>query len=402
MRLDNATGMGGMGAEVAGQNAEHGKKNGKADKNAAANHDLEQGMNKVEQNDPALFAKIMTDGQNGNGNALVKEALQAEKEGNLTKDQAIDAVSGAQSLANQNGGGKINKGVRKEAETQLGGNYIHGGQTRAGHAILKFLEDTSPLAQMIKGIKSKTSDGTPKENVLQAGQGALQNGVGQAMSDMANLDPLLAQQFAQDAKSKNGNAMAQDVEVAGEESKALGGGFSNADGATLGSQIGPMGKGKVSEQDTKDFEAEFGQGTIDRGSSQASKGWDKFENGVGNFMGSLVSPVTDGVGAIDQFAKGNTAQGLKDLGGAVMGAVSDAALVVAPEAAPEIEGAEMATRAGEAGAAGLKGAGDASKSLMQMLQDGASKGYDTLNYGMNVEGMAENPNQDGGGRMSLI
>gem|GEM_PF-5662270 len=368
-------------------------KAGKTDKNAAANQDLQNGMNTVAQNDPALFAKIMTAGQSGNGNDLVKDELQAYREGDLTKGQTVAAVSGAQSLANNNGGGKINKQVKAEAKDELGGSYIKGGQTRAGHAILKFLEDTSPLAQMIKGIKSKTSDGTSKENVVQAGQGALQSGVQQAMSDLSATDPMLAQQLAQDAKSKNGNGMAEDLVAAGQESRLMGGAFSDADAAMLGSQIGAMGKGKVSKQDSEAFQAQFGQGTIDRGSTSASKGWDKFENGVGNFMSSLVSPVTDGVGMIDQFAKGNTSQGLKDLGGMVEGVASDAALVVAPEAAPEIEGAEAAGRAGEAVA---EAGSDGGKSVFQTIKGGASDTYDMLDYGNNVWGMSENNNSTNG------
>ncbi|GAN54973.1 hypothetical protein [Tanticharoenia sakaeratensis] len=400
MRIDTAVGSAGSGTEMLGQ---HEAQTTKTDKNAAYNQDLEQGMDQVEQSDPMLFAKIMTDGHSGNGNQLVEDELQAYKEGDLTKEQAVDAVSGAQSLANDNGGGKINKHVKSDAEAALGGSYIKGGQTRAGHAILKFLEDISPLAQMIKGIKSKTSDGTQKESVLDAGQGALQSGVQQVMSDLSETDPALAQQFAKDAKSKDGNAMAEDLVAAGQESSTLGGSFSDSDAAMLGSQLGSMGKGKISSKDADAFQAEFGQGTIARGSSSASKGWDKFENGLGNFMSSLVSPVTDGVGAIDQFAKGNTSEGLKDLGGAFMGVASDAALIVAPEAAPEMEGAETAARAGEAGAtAGAEAAEEGGTSVLQTIQNIASDGYDALDYASNVAGMAENNNGTGGGRLGLL
>ncbi|MBS1066559.1 hypothetical protein JK164_11495 [Gluconobacter kondonii] len=365
----------------------------KADKNAAYNQNLEQGMNTLQQSDPALFSKIMTAGESGNGNSLVEDELQAYKEGDLTKNQAIAAISGAQSLANNNGGGRISKKERAEAKEVLGGSYIKGGQTRAGHAILKFLEDTSPIAQIVKGIKSTTSDGPGKETILQAGSGALSTATQQAMSDLEQTDPSLAQQFSTDASKKNGNAMAPDLEVAGEEAASSGGAFSDADAAALGSQIGQMGAGKVSKKDAAEFEAEFGEGTIDRGSTKAAKGWDKFETGMGNFLSSMVSPLTDGVGMIDQFAKGNKSQGLKDLGGMFEGVASDAALLFVPEIAPEVDGAEAAARAADGVAQsaekGASSIGDILKSAAGKVGNGLMTGLDTADYGYNLYSMGQ-------------
>ncbi|MBO1360429.1 hypothetical protein J2D73_11585 [Acetobacter sacchari] len=382
MKIDTALGTSGMVAQDSAAAIQSGKTN----KNAAYNRNLEQGLDTLQHDDPKLFAEIMTDGQSGNGNKLVEDELKAYKERVLTKDQAIAAVSGAQSLANQNGGGKVNGHVRDDAEDALGGTYIKGGQTRATHGFLKFIESSSPLWQMVKGIKSKTSDGMAKENILQAGQGALQSGVQQAMSDLDRTDPEAAEQFAKDARSKDGNAMAEDLVALGQEEQQYGdGSFSDADAAMLGSQIGGIGEGKVSSKDNQTFEAEYGQGTIDRGSTSASKGWSKFEADVANFMGSLVSPLTNGVGAIDQFAKGNAKAGLCDLGGVLTGIASDAALIVAPEAAPELDVAETAARAGtEATEAASK---SSTESIMNTILNRASKAYDVLDYGSNLYGM---------------
>ncbi|MBS0986064.1 MULTISPECIES: hypothetical protein [Acetobacter] len=365
----------------------------KSGKNTAYNTDLEKGMDTVEQNDPALFAKIMTAGESGNGNNLAKDELEAYQEGDLTKSQAIDAVSGAQSLANKNGGGRINKHIRAEAKEILGGNYIKGGQTRAGHDILKFLEASSPLAQLIKGIKEKTSDGVAKDTVLDAGSTALSQGTQQAMSDLKETDPYLAQQFSKDAKAKNGNAMAEDLEIAGEESAQTGSTFSDADAAMLGSQIGVLGKGKVSRQDAAMFQAEFGEGTIDRGSTRGSKAWNKIENGMASFMSSIVSPVTNGVGMVDQFAKGHIKQGFEDMGEMVEGTLSDAALIVVPGAGAEIDAAEGAAEIGEtAASAATKESASITDTLKNAGSDAlntASSVADKVDYGTNLYSMTQ-------------
>lgn len=115
---DTATQLSGSALEQAG--TESTKTGKKANKNAAYNENLEQGMNTLQQSDPALFSKIMTAGESGNGNSLVEDELQAYKNGDLTKSQAIAAISGAQSLANNNGGGRINKKERVEAKEVLG------------------------------------------------------------------------------------------------------------------------------------------------------------------------------------------------------------------------------------------------------------------------------------------
>ena len=330
------------------------------------NGDLQDAMSQTQANDPTLFAKTMKDGQTGDGNALVQDELQAYKSGDITKQQATEEISGAQALANAHGGGKISKQVISQETAALGTNVIHGGKTRGEQKLVTGLEDFTGLGAVIKGIGQTTSKGDKPEDILAAAQPATQQGTQQALEDMQQADPALAQKFQQDAGSGSGkgdgNAMTADlVQLKNEETDGqVPDTFTDADAQTLGYQIGGQSKGKVSSAEDQDFAAAFGTDTLDRGSGKGTKILDKVENGVGNAMQQIVSPETDSVGAVDQFAHGNTKGGLDDLGQAAIGAASDAAMVAAPEAAPEIEMGGAA--AGAAARAGMDGAGDAAKS----------------------------------------
>ncbi|PLZ03459.1 hypothetical protein CY652_06550 [Burkholderia sp. WAC0059] len=311
-------------------------------------------MSQTEEKDPTLFAQTEKDGQDGNGNGLVQDELQAYKEGDITKQQCIDEVSGAQSLANNNGGGKINGTVRKDAEQALGGSYIKGGQTRAAHDIVKALESFTPIGAIVKGVQSKTSSSKP-ETILQAAQPAVQQGTQQAMQDMEDADPELAQQFEQDAKKGNGNGMVNDmIELKQEEqSGEVPDTFTDQDAQMLGSQVGNYGKGKVNSQENQAFTQTFGADTLYQGSSRGAKDFSKFENGVGDIMQKVVAPVTDTATGVDDLVHGNIKGAFSQFGQALGGAAMDAAMVLAPEAAPELEvGAAAAEGADAAASAG--------------------------------------------------
>jgi hypothetical protein len=357
---------------------------------ASGGTDLENGMSNLQQQDPTLFAKIMKDGQSGDGNSLVEDELQAYKEGAFTQQQAIEAVSGAQSLANQNGGGKINNKVKGDAQAALGGSYINGGQTRFEHGAAKFFESFTPIGALVKGIGNATSSNRPaQEDVLTAAQPALQQGGQTAMADLASVDPSLADKFQADAKAGDGNSMVEDLVKAKQEEQASGmaGPFTNQDAQLLGSQIGAAGKGKVNDKEDKTFTETFGIDTLFRGSSALSKAFNKAEDSVGGFMQQLVSPVTDTVGGVDRLAHGDVKGALQDFGNAALGAVSDAAMVVAPEAAPEIEIGSMALRGGlDAGKAAVSAATDGSSLLTRGIKvaDKANDYYNDANDAMNL------------------
>jgi hypothetical protein len=341
--------------------------------------DLDQAMAATQQKDPTLFAKTIKDGQDGDGNSLVEDELQAYKNGDISQQQSIDEVSGAQSLANNNGGGKINGHVKSDAQAALGGSYINGGQTRAGHAITKGLESFTGIGAIVGGIKDKTSK--QSETILDAAQPEIAQGSQQAMQDMAEADPERAQKFQQDAKAGDGNSMVQDMVQLKQEEQAgqVPDTFTDQDAQMLGSQVGTVGKGKVNSQEDQAFTQAFGTDTLFRGSTRGSKIFNKIENGASNFMQQIVSPVTDTVGGVDDLAHGNVKGAFSQFGQAVVGAATDATMVVAPEAAPEIEAGEIAARSG-AGVA--KAAGSSTSSTLNSILDGAKmikKGNDYYN-----------------------
>ncbi|MDQ7982529.1 hypothetical protein QYH69_35580 [Paraburkholderia sp. SARCC-3016] len=301
------------------------------------NNDLENAMSQTEQKDPTLYDKTMKDGKDGDGNSLVEDELQAYKEGDISKQQAIEEVSGAQSLANQNGGGKINQKEKDKAQSALGEDVIKGGKSRAAQAIVNALESLNPFGALVKGIQSKTSKTQP-ENILQAGQGVTQRATQQAMQDMSEADPKLAQKFLQDAAG-DGNAMVSDmVDLKNEEnSGAVPNTFTDQDAQMLGSQVGDYGKGKVNSPEDQAFTQTFGTDTLYRGSTRGSKALDKVESTVGSVLQSVVAPVTDTVGGVDDLVHGKIGDAFKQFGDALGAAGMDAAMVVAPEAAPEID-----------------------------------------------------------------
>ncbi|MGH8778851.1 hypothetical protein [Paraburkholderia sp.] len=360
---------------------------------------LENAMSQTQQMDPTLFAKTMKDAKSGDGNSLAEDELQAYKEGAISKDQAIQEVSGAQKLANDHGGGKINGHVKDDAKSLLGGSYINGGQTRAGHAISKFFESFTPIGAIVKGVQGKTSK--QSEDILTAAQPAEQQGAQQAMADMQAADPTLTAKFQQDAKKGDGNSMVDDlVQLKSEEqSGQVPNTFSDQDAQLLGSQIGDVGKGKVNGQKDQEFTQAFGTDTLFRGSSKASKTWDKIENGVGGFMQQIVSPVTDTVGGVVDLAHGDVKGAFSQFGQAFVGAATDAAMVFAPEAAPEMEVGMMAARGGiEAGEAASSGSSMVSN-LMKgaKVVDKADKAYDHANDAVNyLTGNNDNSNSTQG------
>lgn len=357
---------------------------------------LENAMSQTRQMDPTLFAKTMKDAKSGDGNSLAEDELQAYKEGAITKDQAIQEVSGAQKLANDHGGGKINGHVKDDAKSLLGGSYIKGGQTRAGHAISKFFESFTPIGAIVKGVQDKTSK--KSEDILTAAAPAEQQGTQQAMADMQAADPTLAAKFQADAKKGDGNSMVNDlVQLKSEEQNGLvPNTFSDQDAQMLGSQIGDVGKGKVSSDADKAFTQAFGTDTLYRGSSKASKTWDKIENGVGGFMQQIVSPVTDTVGGVSSLLHGDVKGAFKQFGQAVVGAATDAAMVVAPEAAPEMEVGMMAARGGAEAAEAASSGSSMVSNLMKGAKviDKADKYYDHANDAANyLTGNNGNGNQ---------
>lgn len=317
----------------------------------STNSDLENAMAQTQAQDPTLYAKTMKDAQSGNGNGLVEDELQAYKEGAITKQQATEEVSGAQSLANQNGGGRINGKVRGEAQDALGKNVIGKGQTRVEHDIVKAFESFTPIGAIIKGSKDKTSKQGP-ENVIQAGQAVTQQASQTAMQDMQSADPNLAAKFQQDAQKGDGNAMVDDmVQLKSEEqSGQVPDTFTDQDAQMLGSQVGNYGKGKVNSQEEQSFTQAFGADTLYRGSTRGSKAFNKVEDTVGGIMGKVVSPVTDTVGGVDKLVHGDIKGAFKEFGNALAGAATDAAMVVAPEAAPELEVGAMAAEGASAAA----------------------------------------------------
>ena len=355
-------------------------------------------MSSTQAKDPTLFAKTMKDAQSGDGNALVEDELQACKEGAITRQQVIEEVSGAQKMANDHGGGKINGHVKSDAQALLGGSYIKGGQTRAGHAISKFFESFNPIGAIVKGVKDKTAK--PSQDILSAAQPALSQGVQRAMADMQAADPALAQKFQRDASKGDGNAMVDDmVSLKNEQqSGAAPNTFSDQDAQLLGSQVGALGKGKVNSTKDAEFAQAFGTDTLYRGSSTASKTWNRIEDTAGSFMQQIVSPVTDTVGGAIDLVHGDIKGALSEFGQAFVGAATDAAMVVAPEAAPEVEAGVTAARGGAQAAKLASSSDGAVNSLMKgakMIDKGdsyANHATDAVNY---MTGDNSNGNSNG-------
>ncbi len=312
----------------------------------AANSDLENAMQQTADKDPTLYAKTMKDAKSGNGNELVKDVLQAYKEGAITKDQAIAEVSGAQRLANEHGGGKINNQVKAEAQDVLGGSYIKGGDTRAWHQFKKVAESFTPIGAIAKGIEDKTASKKP-EDMLQAGQAVTQRKTQQAMQHMEEADPELAAKFREDAAKHDGNAMVEDmIRLKNEEkSGAVPNTFTDQDAQILGSQVGDYGAGKVNTHEEQAFTDAFGADTLYRGSTRGAKAFEKVEDMAGNVMQSLVAPVTDTVGGFNALAHGDVKGALKLFGEAAGAALTDLATIAAPELRVAAEGLSVAGRA---------------------------------------------------------
>ena len=172
------------------------------------------------------------------------------------------------------------------------------------------------------------------------------------MSDMAEAAPELAQKFQTDTENKDGNAMVDDkVQMKNEENSGqVPNKFTDADAQILGAQVGDVGKGKVSRSEEKSFTDAFGADTLFRGSTSAAHTMTSFEDKVGGMMQQIVSPVTDGVGAMDKFVHGDVSGGFRELKQAALGVAEDASMVVAPEAAPEVMAGGIAARGAVAGA----------------------------------------------------
>jgi hypothetical protein len=346
--------------------------------------ELENAMSQTAQSDPTLYAKTIKDAKSGNGNSLAEDELQAYKKGEISKQQCIEEVSGAQSLANQNGGGKINGKTKNDAKQALGDSYIKGGQTRAGHAILRAFETFSPVGAIVKGVSGKTSKEQP-ENIIQAGQATTEQRTETAMQDMDEADPDMAQKFQQDAQKGDGNAMVTDmVSLKNEEQSGQGPDtFTDQDAQILGTQVGNYGKGKVNSKESQAFTQAFGTNTLFRGSSRGAKLGEKVENGISGITQQIMSPVTDTVAGYDKLVHGDVEGAFTDFGGALKGAATDAAMVLAPEAAPELEVGELAADgAAAAGEAGTKAALDPLASASKIVDKGNDY-YDHANTVMN-------------------
>ncbi|WP_321926281.1 hypothetical protein [Burkholderia sp. BCC1998] len=313
---------------------------------STGNSDLENAMQQTADKDPTLYAKTMKDAKSGNGNELVKDVLQAYKEGAITKDQAIAEVSGAQRLANEHGGGKINKQVKAEAQEVLGGSYIKGGDTRAWHQFKKVAESFTPIGAIAKGIEDKTARKKP-EDMLEAGQAVTQRKTQQAMQHMEEADPELAAKFREDAAKHDGNAMVEDMIQLknAEKSGAVPNTFTDQDAQILGSQVGDYGAGKVNTHEEQAFTEAFGADTLYRGSTRGAKAFEKVEDMAGNMMQSLVAPVTDTVGGFNALAHGDVKGALKLFGEAAGAALTDLATIAAPELRIAAEGLSVAGRA---------------------------------------------------------
>ena len=331
--------------------------------------DLENGMDKLEHDDPNLFNKMEADAKKGDGNALVKDELKAKDEGAFTQSQCEEAVEGAQELANAHGGGKINNEVKDEAKKELGKDLIHGGDTRAGHIIKKAVEDFTCFGAIAKGIEEKNS---PKhESILDAGQSAMQGATDQAMQAMQQASPEIAAKYQWDKDRKDGKAMVEDLIAANQANPDV---FGKQQADTLATQVGDAGAGKVNDKAKQAYAKQFGDSdALFQGSSKISKDLNKFEDGFGKMESGLVSPITKGIDTAEDLAKGDLKAAGSDLKGAVVGAAEDAAMLI-PGAGPEVLAAETAGRvgieAGEAGAsAGARAGTDAAAS-------GASKGGD--------------------------
>lgn len=316
----------------------------KSEKANSETRNITEAMKSIAQSDPDLFSKIQKDGASGDGNALVEDELKAYKENLITKDQATQAVSGAQSLANKNGGGRINNKIRDEAKDVLGESVIKGGKTRGQVGIENFLSSFSLGGGLIKGLDNATAD--PKAaDVLTASKSIVKAGMQGSLQDIANTDSKLADKILSDQKKKDGNALVEDIIQAKEE-----GAISSSEGLLMGSQLGYLGKGKINKDEEQKFTETFGQDTLYAGSTKGSKALKAAESTMSHFAEGIVSPITDSIGAAYQAGQGNAAAAKADIKGALEGLLSDASLALGPgEASMATLGAATRTAVGYGG-----------------------------------------------------
>jgi hypothetical protein len=128
--------------------------------------------------------------------------------------------------------------------------------------------------------------------ILSAAQPALARGSQRAMADMQAAVPTLAQKFQQDATKGDGNAMVEDMDQLKREEQngPVPNTFSGQDAQTLGGEVGDLGKGKVNSTEEQNFTQAFRMDVLYRGSSSASKTWDKIVNAAGGFMQPAARP----------------------------------------------------------------------------------------------------------------
>jgi hypothetical protein len=296
-------------------------------------HSLAMAAQSMQQADQSLFARTLTDAQNGDGNAYVRDVLQAYRTGALTKRQAIDIVSGAQRLANDHGGGIINDAVKDEAKALLGGSYINGGETRAGHVIGQLAGYFT-----VYGIIKETIDRLSKDDnvdFLATAQSAVQSGVEGAMARMQAQDADLAREFQQAESNGDGNRMV-DILVQlknNAQNDGLDGPFRDSDARLLGNRIGNVGKGKVNTEKDEAFAQAFGKGYLYRGTSRGEKFLGSTKEKLDNIRRQFDSPVTGTVAGIDHVRKGDLTGAVSDFVDVGKGVALNATLFALPGAA---------------------------------------------------------------------
>ena len=338
-------------------------------------------MSDLQQSDSAAFAKLMKDAQSGDGNSVVEDALKAYQGGAISKGDCKSILQDAQQTANAHGGGVINKDEHKKAAAAMGENDIANGKTRGMMGFQNAFENFTGIGQIYKGIKDNNDRDKPSTDLTINGQNAVQTGSQTALQDMAQADPDTTQKFQQDAQAGDGNAMVDDL-------VAMKGKMPDGEIETLASQIqsdaNSKGKGAINKEEHKKFLDIFGVDTIANGKTKGQLALDKVGNFVSGTLQSIVSPVTGTVNGTTDLIEGDTKGALSQYGQAAMGAVQDAAMVVAPEAAPEIEAGAMAARAGAdgaeaAGKSGMQSVLQDAGSYLGKANDYASNAYDASN-----------------------
>lgn len=348
------------------------------DANAAAG---QTAMQDLESSDPEAFAKLMKDSKNGNGNAIVQDALDAYKNGKISQADAKAILNEAQQTANAHGGGVINKKMHKEAEEAMGGsNEIANGKTRALIGFEKFLKNFTGVGAIVTGIESKVkgNHASVSMDLTVNGASATQSGVQTAMQDMQQADPTAYAKFVQDAQSGNGNAMVEDL-------VAMKGEISNSDAQILGTQVQTLAndknKGRINSEEHEAFKDAFGEDTITKGKTRGELALDKVGNFVSGLIKTAVSPVVDGVAAAKDVVQGNFKGAFSELGQAAVGVALDAMAVtgvgavagtVARAGTAAVEGA-TATAEGAATAATTTAAEGASAATSTAARLGLSE-----------------------------